>query len=139
LFSIELPPSGNLLAHNDGSVYAWQERGVGWAIPEEIKLALGDRHQLILQDVRRALPELLNALPCVDIFFHDDLHTPDHMLWEYEFVWPKLRPGGVLASDDVNHGWIAFCNSQGRNGTAFNNVDRLCALRKLGGGQEAAL
>ena len=139
LFSIELPPSdyGRFLLA-DGSLYSWHDRGVGWAIPEQFKLALGNRHQLILQDARRALPELLRKLSHIDIFFHDDLHTPDHMFWEYECVWPKLRPGGVLVSDDVNHGWIKFCHRQGRNATAFNNIDRLCALRKPGGTQEAA-
>jgi Methyltransferase domain len=131
LFSIELPPDaarGRALA--DGSVYAWREYGVGWAVPDEIRSALGERHHLILQDVRTALPELLQALPQVDIFFHDDLHTPDHMLWEYEAVWPKLSPRGVLVSDDANHGWIKFCAGRASNGTAFHNLDRLCALRK---------
>jgi predicted O-methyltransferase YrrM len=139
LFSIELPPSdyGRFLLA-DGSLYSWHDTGVGWAIPEHFKRALGNRHQLILQDTRRALPELLLRLPYVDIFFHDDLHTPDHMFWEYECAWPKLRPGGVLVSDDVNHGWIKFCNRQGRNGTAFNNVDRLSALRKPAVGQKGA-
>lgn len=139
LFSIELPPGdyGRFLLA-DGSLYSWHGSGVGWAIPDRLKLALGNRHHLILQDARRALPELLLALPYVDIFFHDDLHTPDHMFWEYECVWPKLRPGGVLASDDVNHGWIKFCNRRGRDGAAFNNIDRLCALRKPAGDQEAA-
>jgi hypothetical protein len=85
---------------------------------------------LTLQDVRTALPLLLNELPYVDIFFHDDLHTPDHMYWEYDAVWPMLSPRGVLISDDANHGWIKFCVEQGLNETAFHNVDRLCALRK---------
>jgi hypothetical protein len=131
LFSVELPPE--VAGHRtlaDGSVYAWHERGVGWAIPDEIKHALGDRHRLILQDVRTALPSLLNELPYVDIFFHDDLHTPDHMYWEYDAVWPTLSPRGVLISDDANHGWIKFCIERGLNETAFHNVNRLCALRK---------
>ena len=137
LFSVELPPevSGHR-ALADGSVYAWHEYGVGWAIPDEIKHALGDRHRLILQDVRTALPSLLNELPYVDIFFHDDLHTPDHMYWEYDAVWPTLSPRGVLISDDANHGWIKFCVERGLNETAFHNVDRLCALRK--GSKEVA-
>jgi len=131
LFSIELPPEvtqRRTLA--DGSLYEWHERGVGWAIPDEIKRALGDHHRLMLQDVRTALPALLNELPCVDIFFHDDLHTPDHMYWEYEAVWAKMSARGVLVSDDVNHGWIKFCSEKGRNDAAFHNLDRLCALRK---------
>jgi predicted O-methyltransferase YrrM len=83
-----------------------------------------------LGDVRRALPELLRSVPCVDLFFHDDLHTPDQMLWEYELIWPKLRPGGVLVSDDVNHGWVQFCKKHAQNGRALHNVERLSALRK---------
>jgi hypothetical protein len=137
LFSVELPPEvAGHRALADGSVYAWHEYGVGWAIPDEIKHALGDRHRLILQDVRTALPSLLNELPYVDIFFHDDLHTPDHMYWEYDAVWPTLSPRGVLISDDANHGWIKFCVERGLNETAFHNVDRLCALRK--GSKEVA-
>ena len=131
LFSVELPPEvAGQRTLADGSVYAWHERGVGWAIPDEIKHALGDRHRLTLQDVRTALPSLLNELPYVDIFFHDDLHTPDHMYWEYDAVWPRLSSRGVLISDDANHGWIKFCVERGLNETAFHNVDRLCALRK---------
>jgi hypothetical protein len=131
LFSVELPPEvASQRTLEDGSVYAWHEHGVGWAIPDEIKHALGDRHRLTLQDVRTALPSLLNELPFVDIFFHDDLHTPDHMYWEYETVWRTLSPRGMLISDDANHGWIKFCVDRGLNETAFHNVDRLCALRK---------
>ena len=136
LFSIELPPgetSGRALA--DGSLYKWQQRGVGWAIPGEIRSSLGDRHRVILQDVRHALPELLQELPYIDLFFHDDLHTPDHMLWEYEAVWAKLSRRGVLVSDDANHGWIKFCAEHGRHGKALHNVDRLCALCKTCSGQ----
>jgi len=137
LFSIELPPEvAGQRTLADGSVYAWHERGVGWAIPDEIKHALGDRHRLTLQDVRTALPSLLNEIPYVDIFFHDDLHTPDHMYWEYEAVWSTLSPRGVLISDDANHGWIKFCVERGLNEKAFHNVDRLCALRK--GSKEVA-
>jgi predicted O-methyltransferase YrrM len=130
LFSIELSPAMSPLRHSDGSTYLWQEKGVGWAIPYEIKRSLGYRHRLILQDVRQALPEILRTLRYVDIFFHDDLHTPERMLWEYELVWPKLRPGGVLVSDDVNHGWIQFCDTHRQNGRALHNIERLCVLRK---------
>jgi predicted O-methyltransferase YrrM len=140
LFSIEFPPNATngSSANNrrkpldDGSLYSWSENGVGWAIPLALRDRLAERHQLILEDARTALPRLLAAISQVDIFFHDDLHTPDHMLWEYESVWPRLRPGGVLISDDVNHGWIKFCRRHHLRGAAFNNLDRLCALRKSG-------
>jgi hypothetical protein len=131
LFSIELPPDTTRdQEFADGSLYSWHQWGVGWAIPGEIRGLLGGRHRVILRDVRRALPELLQELPYIDMFFHDDLHTPDHMLWEYEAVWAKLSPRGVLVSDDANHAWIKFCSKRGCDGAALHNVDRLCALRK---------
>ena len=130
LFSIELPAADEPSLQSDGATYLWQKRGVGWAIPDQIRRSLGYRHRLILQDVRRALPEILGTLPYVDIFFHDDLHTPDQMLWEYELIWPRLRPGGVLVSDDVNHGWLQFCKNHRQNGPALHNIERLSALRK---------
>jgi hypothetical protein len=133
LFSIELPTAKvTAAACEDGSRYEWQGRGVGWAIPMEVKRGLGNRCELILRDVRVSLPKLLERLPHVDIFFHDDLHTPDHMRWEYELVWPKLRDGGVLASDDVNHGWISFCERNGLGAHALRNIDRFCMARKSG-------
>lgn len=133
LFSIELPAttSGSSCCP-DGSVYLWQERGVGWAIPAEIKAALQCRHEMILHDVRDALPALLKRIPYIDIFFHDDLHTPDHMLWEYSLIWPTIRSGGVVVSDDSNFGWLQFCRKLGRNERkeTLRNIDRLTALRK---------
>jgi predicted O-methyltransferase YrrM len=131
LFSIELPCSEtSAFLLPDGSRYSWQVHGVGWAVPTEIAHALAPRHHLILKDVRLALPELLNTIPSVDIFFHDDLHTPDHMFWQYDLVWPKVSPGGVLVSDDVNHGWIKFCKKTTRSRIPLENVDRLGAIRK---------
>lgn len=130
LHSIELPVTPNDdLSMSDGSRYAWQEHGVGWAIPEGIRRSLDGNHSIVLCDVRQALPQILARLPRVDLFFHDDLHTPDHMLWEYELVWRHLAPGGVLLSDDSNYGWIEFCRRQ-RLGNQFKNVDRLCGVRK---------
>jgi hypothetical protein len=86
---------------------------------------------LILDDVRKVLPKLLSDLPHVDVFFHDDLHLPDHMFWEYESVWPRLREGGVLASHDVNMGWIRFCREYNLPGEKLVNLNRLCAAQKL--------
>lgn len=131
LYSIELPPeASDHGVQNDGSLYSWYERGAGWAIPPEIRRQMGARHILILQDVRTALPELLARLPWVDLFFHDDLHTPDHMLWEFELVWPHLRPSGALIADDVNFGWVQFCRNLRRGHEALCNVQRLASIRK---------
>ncbi len=131
LYSVELPPADSAArVHLDGAAFDWPDSGVGWAIPEAIKHGMGSRHTLVLQDVRVALPILIEHLPCIDIFFHDDLHTPDHMLWEFELVWPHIRLNGVLISDDVNFGWIQFCRKHRLGEHALHNIQRLTAIRK---------
>lgn len=131
LISIELPPDeiGTGLSR-DGSKYDWQAYGVGWAIPSEIAKGMEGRHTLILDDVKRALPRLVASIPYVDVFFHDDLHLPEHMLWEYELIWPKLRRGAMLISDDVDFGWIQFCRRHRLPKVALKNMSGLCATRK---------
>lgn len=108
LISIDLPPeevAGKVLEDDMryDKVFAHHGRP-GWVIPE----ALASRWRLVLGDVRHALPSLLQELQHIDIFVHDDLHTPEHMFWEFETVWPHLSSGGVLAADDVNWGWTTF-------------------------------
>lgn len=131
LFSIELPLAESASRdHLDGAVFAWPKKGVGWAIPDEIRQGLGSRHVLILGDVRSELPRLVADLPAVEVFFHDDLHTPNHMLWEYELVWAHLSAGGVLISDDANFGWLQFCKKLHQADKGLSNIQRLTAIRK---------
>jgi hypothetical protein len=133
LYSIELSVSPNdELSLPDGARYSWQKHGVGWAIPREIRRSLNGNHSMILSDVRTALPPLVQSLPHVDLFFHDDLHTPEHMLWEYDIIWPKICVGGVLLSDDANYAWVEFCRRRGLN-NCLRNIDRLCGARKPSG------
>jgi len=132
LYSIELPPAQSGAGmHDDGGVFAWPQTGVGWAVPLEIRSAVGSRNVIILEDVRTALPKILDRLPGIDLFFHDDLHTPDHMLWEYDTVWPHLRSNGLLLSDDANYGWIRFCRERRMKNRSFINMQRLTAAQKL--------
>jgi hypothetical protein len=129
LYSIDLPPEMTAgVIHADGS--RSPSRGPGWAVPKTITAAMGDRHKIILEDVTTALPTLLARLPRVDIFLHDDLHTPDHMYWEYDLVWPRLSAGGALVSDDINFGWLRFCRSIGVGRQGHVNLQRLGVLVK---------
>lgn len=52
---------------------------------------------------KQLLPKLLNEVGTVDLFVHDSLHTYRNMLREFETVWPRLRPGGMIISDDVDY------------------------------------
>jgi methyltransferase family protein len=132
LYSIELPPAEvENTQQADGARFDWPRKGIGWVVPQSIRRAIGARHTVILQDVRTALPRLLASLPHVDLFVHDDLHTPEHMLWEYRQVWPNVRVGGILVSDDVNEGWIQFCREASQPVSGLYNIQRLAALRKI--------
>jgi len=131
LISIELPPvEVQEKRQADGALFSWPQTGIAWAMPHALKEQIGARHTLILEDVRSVLPGLLNRLPGLDMFLHDDLHQPDHMLWEYQLAWQYLRPGGLLISDDVNSGWLQFCRAQRLPLSACANVQRLAIARK---------
>jgi Methyltransferase domain len=71
---------------------------------------------LLLGDSKTLLPVVLAEYPAIDIFFHDSLHTYEHMLLEYTLAWPKLNAQGLLLSDDVS--WSAalptFCKQVGK-------------------------
>jgi len=132
LVSIELPDddAAHTRRHSDGSKFDWPARGAGWAVPPDLRDRIGDRHSFVFEDVRTALPRLLPELAPIDMFIHDDLHTPSHMLWEYSLVWPFLAPGGAVISDDVNWGWVEFARRHGGEQGGLANLDRLALLRK---------
>src|SRR5512146_45009 len=62
---------------------------------------LRPRWQYIVGDTRLELPALLEQLGSIDMFYHDSLHTFEHMTWEYDTAWAFLSSDGVLASHDV--------------------------------------
>ncbi len=86
LWSIDLPP-----------LSARANSPIGPLVPAELRF----RWHVLRGVSRRMLPQLVAGLPAIDIFLHDSLHTYGNMTREFETVWPKLRPGGFLLSDDV--------------------------------------
>jgi len=87
LWSIDLPPLA------EGA-----DDQVGCLVPSDLR----SRWHLLRGRTRRLLPELVAQLPAIDIFLHDSLHTYRNISLEFQTVWPKLRAGGVLLSDDVD-------------------------------------
>jgi predicted O-methyltransferase YrrM len=71
----------------------------GVVVPEELR----NRWDLRLGDSRKLLGPLLEELGEIDIFLHDAFHTYRSQRREYRTVWPHLRSGGILASDDVDN------------------------------------
>ena len=105
LWSIDLPPLG--LSGQPGAF-----------VPPELQ----PRWHLVVGRVRRRLPSLLQDLGAVDLFLHDSAHTYRNMTFEYRTVWPVLRPGGVMISDDVYLN-RAFENFISRSDMKFAAVD----------------
>jgi predicted O-methyltransferase YrrM len=95
LLSVDLPPLGQEA-----------DRYVGALIPRDLR----DRWQLHRGPSRRVLPELLPSVGSIDVFIHDSLHTYRNMRFEFEAVWPYLRPGGALIADDAgdNRSFVEF-------------------------------
>jgi predicted O-methyltransferase YrrM len=100
LCTVDLPPVGSLVRASQG---VWLHAGVpdgatsGWAIPDELR----SRHRQYLGDAKDMLPQVVTEHPTLDLFIHDSDHSFEHMTWEFETVWPHLKPGGILFADDV--------------------------------------
>jgi len=84
----------------------------GWVVPEYLR----GRYNLELGDSKELLPSLLSRYPKIDGFFHDSLHTFEHMYFEYATAWPHLSDGGLLLSDDIfwSRALYKFCKETGK-------------------------
>lgn len=116
LYSIDLHPydayikididGGKVL--EDGQ--KWNISSQAALVPELVPDYLKERWTLIYGDAKKELPTLLEKIGKIDIFFHDSLHTYEHMLFEYETAWPYIKNHGLLLSHDVlwNKAFLSF-------------------------------
>lgn len=89
----------------------WQRKEmIGSAIPEFLR----DRWRFVFGPSSEKLSKVLFNIGKLDIFFHDSLHTYKNMKYEFDTVWPYIKSGGLLVSDDVanNNAFYDFCTSQ---------------------------
>ena len=95
-------------------------REPGWMVPERLR----GRWELRIGPAQELLPAAVAELGAIDVFFHDSLHTRDHMLFEYRTAWPAIRPGGVLLSDDVfqNDALPTFARSVARSWGTYSGL-----------------
>lgn len=106
LHSIDLPPLGE-----DADKF------VGRFIPSELR----ERWVLHRGTSVSCLSPLLQKVGQPGVFIHDSLHTYSNMRYEFDTVWPSLKPGSVVISDDIQ-GNAAFLHLRARAGVARSVV-----------------
>lgn len=106
LHSIDLPvvQRGTALGRGESPVAVPRGRASGWAVPER----LGARWDLRTGPSQELLPKLVRELDRIDLFLHDDLHTPAHLAFELATVRPKLRAGAIVLADNTSWTGEAF-------------------------------
>ena len=70
----------------------------GWIVPE----AYRQRFEVQNGDSKVLLPQLIDRLGSVDLFFHDLDHNYNHMMFEFREAKRKLAPGGLIVADDIS-------------------------------------
>lgn len=104
IYLIDLPPVFN--PHDPAWTATDQVYGVvipegkttGWIVPD----AYRDRIEVQNGDAKQLLPQLVDRLDNIDLFFHDSDHTYNHMMFEFAEAKRKLSPGGVIVADDIS-------------------------------------
>lgn len=72
------------------------------------------RFTFIQKRSQDALEPLYKEVGPFDVFVHDSDHSYEVQSWEFEAAWKMVRPGGIIASDDVyweippHHAWEKF-------------------------------
>jgi hypothetical protein len=106
LHSVDLPTlqKGPKLARGESPVSIPPQRDSGWAVPPELTLSW----DLQIGPSESLLPGLVESIPSVDLFLHDDLHTPTHLTFELEAIRPKRHEGSVVLADNTQWTGKAF-------------------------------
>ena len=113
-----------LMKNGKGCLYSVdierKDQRIGRLIPDFLRALVRIR----MGDSLKVLPEILNEAGSVDFFLHDSLHTYEHMMSEYQLLYPHMRNGGVICSHDVlfTNAWKHFIKRYhlGRWGTVKN-------------------
>lgn len=121
LYSFDLPNMDTNSAYNFGK----QSPETGWIVPQELRL----NWEITIGNTKATLPKTLSSLEEIDFFFHDSDHSYGHMLFEFETVYPFLKKGGILSSDDINknNSFQEFTKAKGMRTILFTKGG--CAIK----------
>jgi hypothetical protein len=110
LSALEANGRGHLYSVDLPVLFVSEEEFVGRLVPESVRR----RWTLTLGPSRKVLPALVQNIAPIDIFLHDADHSYQAQLEEYRTVWPHIKPGGLLISDDVgNPAFVEFAAHAG--------------------------
>ncbi|MEM2293868.1 MAG: class I SAM-dependent methyltransferase [Nitrososphaerota archaeon] len=71
---------------------------IGYIIPP----SLTSRWKLLIGNTKYNLPQVLSQVGELDMAFLDDDTEYRHRMFEYNMIWPHLRIGGCIISDNIN-------------------------------------
>ncbi len=115
LISIDLPATHVILGSTDYMPFRTLPKNMlpGWLVPDFLR----KNWQLNIITSNYGLKKILTPLATIDFFLHDSLHTKDHMTWEMELAWEKIRENGLLLVDDIycNDSFFTFSKKQKKN------------------------
>lgn len=115
LAAMEAVGGGHLTSIDIGAETA-AGKPVGWVVPD----VLTRRWTLQLGRAERLLPQFSEGL---QIFLHDSLHSEEHMTFELEWAYERLRSGGLILCDDVNEN-TAFSHFLDRHPDGLRAISR---------------
>ena len=79
---------------------------VGFLVTDDLR----EQWTLVIGDSIEEMEETLPGIPSVDLFYHDSLHSYDHMTAEFEIACQHMSDGGLFMSEDIdnNDAWEDF-------------------------------
>jgi predicted O-methyltransferase YrrM len=88
------------------------DRYVGCVVPDSLRA----RWTLIWGTDRDALPKAISEAGPLDLVHYDSDKSPEGRAFAFDLLWPALRPGGLLISDDIqqNFGFQEFAQRVSR-------------------------
>jgi predicted O-methyltransferase YrrM len=83
-------------------------------------------HLHVTDGTESGLKVVVESAGTIDLFVHDGDHSYKTQLLEYECARGALRPGGVVASDDVNwsNAFLDFCSANGHDPLVLSDVNK---------------
>lgn len=112
---------------------AMKENGIG----RLVSIDISDRVAGLLTDEEReagawelrviepgGFAAALDGLDQIDVFMHDSDHSYENVVLELTTAWPRIRPGGIIISDDGEHTFGFIDAMEGRAERTYGLFDR---------------